>query len=257
MTNTSMVSFYKDAKDMAYKGFMYLPKGTNSSSEGVKFFDALFYGVPVAVENGLKVVDMATWEKFISGFSDKEIHDLAFEKVLFKGVAFKKFLFACGFKDVIFECCTFENDFLNCRFQSCTFNKGVFGKAGIRMCRVDKCTFMECDLSHSTIDCDMDGCLFTNCTFSQANIYSSLIMLSSFVRCDFSYAYLRRDNFYKTKMSSPNFLAATINGTRFDASEITDANYESISITMGGATSEEIDNLKSHVLRAFTPVLTM
>ena len=254
MIKKNMVRFYKDADEVMFKGSMYQPKGTNNSSgEKLKFFDALFYGVPVAVENGLKVVDAVTWEKVMCEFSEEEIHDLTFEKVLFKGVTFKKFLFSCTFKDSFFECCVCKNSFLNCTFQSCSYSKVMFGTAGIRMCKAVMCKFKECDLSHTNIDCDMDDCQFTDCSFSHANIYTSLIKNCSFTRCDFSYARLRRGSVYKTSMLSPNFYSATIDGTRFDASEITDANYECIGITMAGATREEVANLKNHILKVFTP----
>lgn len=250
-----LVSFFKKADETAYKGIIYQPPVKKVYRKEIMFFDALFMGVPVAVENGLKIVDNTTWGKIVTAFSDKEMQNLTFEKVLFTNVIFKESTVQCDFEECQFDNCQVKANWLAGRFNNCTFNSCDFAHSGIRMWHANKSDFTKCTFEQSNMECDIDACRFKNCSLQQANIYTSLIRDSSFSECDFSFSNLRRNNFFKTKMVAPNFCGATINGTRFDSSEIIDANYENIYITMGGATHDEIAHLKDHIFKAFTPAL--
>lgn len=252
-----LVSFFKNADETAYKGIIYQPPVKKVGRKEIMFFDALFMGVPVAVENGLKIVDNAVWKKVISAFvdPDKEMQDYTFENVRFTNVIFKESTVQCDFIECQFDNCQVKANWLAGRFNNCTFNSCDFAHSGIRMWHANKSDFTKCTFEQSNMECDIDACRFKNCSLQQANIYTSLIRDSSFSECDFSFSNLRRNNFFKTKMVAPNFCGATINGTRFDSSEIIDANYENIYITMGGATHDEIAHLKDHIFKAFTPAL--
>lgn len=252
-----LVSFFKKADETAYKGIIYQPPVKKVDRKEIMFFDALFMGVPVAVENGLKIVDNTVWEKVISASinTDKEIQGYTFENVHFTNVTFSEHIFQCDFIACQFENCHIQADWLNGQFNDCLFKTCCFDKYGILMWRAKETQFVGCTFKESTIDCDMNDCVFEHCNLCRTTIYTSLIKDSSFSECDFSFSNLRRNNFFKTKMVAPNFCGATINGTRFDSSEIIDANYESIYITMGGATHDEIAHLEDHIFKAFTPAL--
>lgn len=252
-----LVSFFKKADETAYKGIIYQPPVKKVGRKEIMFFDALFMGVPVAVENGLKIVDNAVWKKVISAFvdPDKEMQDYTFENVRFTNVTFRERIFQCDFIACQFENCHIQADWLNGQFNDCLFKNCCFDKYGIRMWRASKSQFVGCIFEESTIDCDMNDCIFEHCSLCRTTMYTSLIQDSSFLECDFSFSNLRRNNFFKTKMVTPKFCGATINGTRFDSSEIIDADYENIYITMGGATHDEIAHLKDHIFKAFTPAL--
>jgi len=246
-----LVDFFKKPDESTYRGVIYQPPVERMNKKDITFFDALFMGIPVEVNNGLKIIDNTIWEKVVSVFSHKEIHDLTFKKILFTNVIFE----GISFTGCIFENCQIQADWIDGQFDNCTFKSCSFANFGIRMWRANKSQFKDCSFEESTVECDMKDVYFEKCCFHKATIYTSMIRDSSFNDCDFSFSYLRKNLFHKSKLTAPNFLGATINGTRFASSEITDANYENIYITMGGATHDEIAHLKHQILKAFTPAL--
>ena len=121
-----MVEFFKKADEKVYKGTIYQPPVKKVDRKEITFFDALFMGVPVAVENGLKIVDNTVWEKVVSAFSNKEMHDLTFDKVIFTNVIFEKNTFQCDFEECQFDNCLIKSDWLAGQFNNCNFERCSF-----------------------------------------------------------------------------------------------------------------------------------
>jgi len=148
-------------------------------------------------------------------------------------------------KNIDFSNCFFYHvDFKNATFHNCNFSNAYFYENKIRNCVFDICNFYK-----STIQIDALESTFSSCSFDGVHISQSTLRDCSFLNCFFILAHFKSGCFRNSILSKNHFLIASMDGTEFSSCKCND-NYEldTLSITMGGATSSEVNRYKERLL---------
>lgn len=236
MRTTTLIAT-RTSKNENYKGCLYFPKG-KCMGQNVRQFDALVYGVPVEVAEGKKVVTPDRWDKLLDkllAVEKKEtssLEGLIFEKILFRGVTFEGHAF--------YDC-----QFINCQFDGCVIN--------IRWqdIKVNDCDFNGCIFKES-LYLEANNCTFLVCDFTHSGIYQTVIRDCWFLKCNFTTSRLKHVTFYKCILVRPSFVASHFDAVYFRGCDITDAVYDSLYVTMGGATTDEVEMHRESALKALS-----
>ena len=229
---TTLITKKETGKNMV--GVIYLPKGTGKND--IKFFDAIVYGVPVEVRAGKKIISQDRWNKLLEKnlVNEKDLCELEFS--------------GCTFENVSFEGLSLYNvTFKGCNFLTCSFDKS----------RLNDCLFVDCELEACSFNqgayyIDCKNCHFLNCSFLESCMGTSHFDKCRLVTCEFLLASIRRGSFFQCELEHPNFSHATLDGIYFHGCTIPNAVYDNIYITMGGATSEEVNRYQNSVLGCFS-----
>lgn len=230
MNTQNTVIYTKTETGKNLMGVIYMPKGTGKNS--MKYFDAILHGVPVEISSGKKIIDQDRWEKLLEKnmVNEKDLYELEFN--------------SCTFENVTFEGLSLYNvSFKGCTFLSCSFDKARLSDCLFVECELDNCSFVK-----GSYYIDSKFCHFLNCSFMESYMANSHLDKCRLVSCEFVLCKIRRGSFYKCDLEKPNFSYATLDGIYFHGCTITDADYDSISLTMGGATSEEVANYQSCII---------
>lgn len=154
----------------------------------------------------------------------------------------------------------------NVKFEGCYFSEINFNNTQGKILQASKCRFYNCKFSDcDLIGTDLTGSVFTDCEIRNSNFYGSNLRNSEIyhTRCfdsnfscsDFSYGNIKHVSFNESEFSQIN-----VKNTSFDSVYFRNAtvktpvkNIDKISVTMGGATSDEITNHKQQILKNLNP----
>lgn len=141
------------------------------------------------------------------------------------------------FSDVILTGDLRGIDFTGSRFMSCKFSFADVSGA---------------KFTGATINADFLTTVAAETNYENACIYMGLVKESDFHGANFGAAILRRVRFHKTNLSNTDFTSATLDGTAFSDLTVADnvLGVDTMRITMGGATTAEVENLRRQVFEA-------
>lgn len=231
--NTINRTLYATKRQGNFVGTILLPKGSECGQK-MKYFDAVEWGVPVEYKEKKKVIDKD-----------------AFAKILAKHLVDGKDLAEHTFKNCIFECISFDYlSLYNIVFEDCKFMNCSFLYTRFNDCLLHGCILEECNLSNSVIYSDSKKCSFICCNFTKVTMGFARFDECIFVQCSLLESHIHKTNFFKCTLEKPNFTIATFNTVYFHGCNISDACYAGINITMGGATTQEVEHHRNTIMMA-------
>ena len=136
----------------------------------------------------------------------------------------------------------------------CIFNEVDASSASWQGSRLISCDIRSSKLSNANLqECTLNADFFDvqaqKADFTNANIYGCKIQESNLESSNFMKVNLRRMTFSNTILDHVDFAGAEMNGAYFNNVHTIDIkNLSSVSLTMGGATREEVKNYERNVL---------
>lgn len=214
-----------------------------------------------------------------SAFSDVNIEKGNFENCNMRDLHITE----CGLRDIQIEECSCQglhvyvdrvNSFDNPNvFDTVYFKKCEMQKAALRvymrnvimseveaegsnwqgsrlmLCDIRSSTLSNANLRNCTLNADFFDVEAQKADFSGSNIYQCKIRECNFAESNYTKVNLKRMTFHNTNLEQVDFDGAKMNGAYFTNVQVTGVkNLESASLTMGGATSEEVENYERIVL---------
>ena len=129
-----------------------------------------------------------------------------------------------------------------------------------RHSRFNNCTFAVCRVMHATLEeVSIYSSEFHSCPLENVSFYKSTLANTHFYDCglqdvSFHDARLKSCNTMDCTMGSVNYLNATLDGCSFGRTDSYDIrNLHTATITMGGATDEEVNHNRMAVYAALRP----
>lgn len=211
------------------RGVMFLPQGSGNTA-GIKWYEDQVHPFVLdfrtEYEFELKLVDQKLWDEIVAKYSADGT---------LKGVD----LTGCFFFDIHFRNLTCDHViFKGCRFSACAY---------------EHITFESCNLNNATVCDSFRNCKFIDCSFMESHICQAHFYECSLTDCDFTSAVMRHCLFYDSTLDNNNFLSVRMDSVFIRGCNCyRNANTESISITMGGATSEEVSTHSLSIMHAIT-----
>ena len=186
---------------------------------------AEIYGVKVPVESdGYKVINQDVWE-VIKENCEAQNHEKDFSQCLFDEV---------NFQGQSSGAVKLENmNFSESRFLKCSFNNVEFaGNTNFQRADIYDGVFKNVTLNNVN---------FSGATFANSHFRDSDILGCNFNEAGFHHGYIR-----ECTLENNSFLIAKVNGTYIQGNEVGMNQYvETMDITMGGATHEEVEHFRS------------
>lgn len=152
-----------------------------------------------------------------------------------------------------------ETSFINCYFSGMSFTPqaGKFEGLDFAGSRFMDCNFQgnigQCDFSNATINGDFQAAALPGSTFDHATIYGTRIIDCNMQNCTFSGASFRHVSINETNLAGADLAGAELDSVYFRNAEVSGLkNANTISITMGGATADEVANHKRQIMEALT-----
>jgi len=128
--------------------------------------------------------------------------------------------------------------FQNSRFYNCKFNSGI-----VSDCNFEKSIFTECDFNF----CSIDRCNFKNAGIHHTHFAESNLSENSFANASFRHSVFKQGSFLKKN----DFLLAKMDSVHFyGIDSVENTALDSMSITMGGATGEEVKRHRQHIIKS-------
>ena len=158
------------------------------------------------------------------------------------------------FDTVYFKNCELQNAAIRALMSQCIFNEVDASSASWQGSRLISCDIRSSKLSNANLqDCTLNADFFDvqaqKADFTNANIYGCKIQESNLESSNFMKVNLRRMTFSNTILDHVDFAGAEMNGAYFNNVHTIDIkNLSSVSLTMGGATREEVKNYERNVL---------
>ena len=233
ITRTLYAATNETNKNMV--GAILLPKG-NGRGQEVKFFDAVEWGVPVEFINKKKVIDQDVFTKLLEKHmvDGKDLSEHTFKNCVFDMVSFA----GLSLYNLVFDNC----QFLNCDFYGTRFNDVL----------LYSCELCDCNISNSSFYSHAKECHFENCDFTKTVLGGAHFDECVFDKCCFLIANMRNCSFFKCNLKSPNFVAATMNTVYFRGCKIDNALHDGLNVTMGGATTSEVEHHRDLIMAALS-----
>lgn len=117
-------------------------------------------------------------------------------------------------------------------------------------CRFINADFTNANFEESVIYADVSKSKFNNVNFNKAGIYQSQFRDTSFNKVDFSQTQFRHVSFYNSNLKNIDYQNGTMESVYFRETVIEgeQKNIDTINITMGGATNEEVENHRQQII---------
>lgn len=152
-------------------------------------------------------------------------------------------------------------DFSNCHFFEVTFdNLSLYGfpfqNSRFYGCKFNGFTLTDCDFENTSItDCIFNSSIIDGCNFKNAGIYQTSFENTNLVNNSFELTSFRHSSFSDTTIKKNDFQKSKMNSVYFrNVESIDNEALDTISITMGGATTEEVANHRQQIMRSLNPV---
>lgn len=150
-----------------------------------------------------------------------------------------------------------QTNFTNCYFSGISFTPqtGKFEGLDFAGSRFMDCNFQgnmgQCNFSNATLNGDFQAASLPGSTFNHATIYSTRIIACNMQDCTFAGASFRHVSINDTNLAGADLERAKMNSVYFRNAEVTGLkNTNTISITMGGATTAEVENHRLQIMEA-------